>query len=349
VIQVFENSDNKSLTSSEEKGMRYAVCGMNDKNNSTRPSGTPLFSPEDPEVGFSSGSSGPSRRKFLKRSGGATVGSLIMWHGLAEKARGVVENNESNVSWEYTLRCKKHPMPNDPGNPVGLPDLHISPNANWFVKGTKACDGDTYEVLSLTLDGRGPVAGAVSDRFVFRGTLSADYNDDADDENTGDDQLGIDIQHQVIGASISEEASIEIMKDTSDGSIYCNFDPSDITPADIDVDSSNTNGLTENKSMECTGAITPATTMTALAAILTSSQSHSVGFNAGLANVGVAGASYSLSSEGTTNKVKKTLKWEIEVVRRPKGTLIGGWTHWKDAIEVVRGFSAGPILAPPNE
>jgi hypothetical protein len=67
---------------------------MNDKNNSIPRNGTPLFFPEDPENGFSSGSSGITRRKFLKRSGGATSATLIAW-SIGSQAANATPPSES--------------------------------------------------------------------------------------------------------------------------------------------------------------------------------------------------------------------------------------------------------------
>jgi len=63
---------------------------MNDKANPFPRVNTPLFFPEDPEFGFSSGTSGPSRRKFLKRTGGATLATAMSWVVTNQRAGGEV-------------------------------------------------------------------------------------------------------------------------------------------------------------------------------------------------------------------------------------------------------------------
>jgi len=50
---------------------------MNDKNNFIPRHDSPLFYPQDPSVGFQGGSGGLSRRKFLKRTGGATAAAFF--------------------------------------------------------------------------------------------------------------------------------------------------------------------------------------------------------------------------------------------------------------------------------
>lgn len=100
---------------------RYAMHDMRDKLNPfTRSS--PLFSPEDPEFGFSAGSGGPSRRKFLKRTGGATLASFLA----AIPSRMEAQRTSASGSGDYVrtttqwrLKCINAPNPND-GNIVWM-------------------------------------------------------------------------------------------------------------------------------------------------------------------------------------------------------------------------------------
>jgi hypothetical protein len=57
-------------------GLIYRGLTMQHNNNSTSRANPPLFFPKDPEFGFSSASSGVSRRKFLKRTGERQPGPL---------------------------------------------------------------------------------------------------------------------------------------------------------------------------------------------------------------------------------------------------------------------------------
>ena len=50
---------------------------MKDNNNFIPRHGSPLFYPQDPSEGFQGGAGGLSRRKFLKRTGGATAGEAV--------------------------------------------------------------------------------------------------------------------------------------------------------------------------------------------------------------------------------------------------------------------------------
>lgn len=59
---------------------------MNDKNNFIPRNGASLFYPTDPEKGFQGGGK-QSRRKFLKRTGGATAGAFVAWNLTTKQAR----------------------------------------------------------------------------------------------------------------------------------------------------------------------------------------------------------------------------------------------------------------------
>jgi hypothetical protein len=61
---------------------------MNDKHNFIPRHGSPLFYPHDPEGGFQGSGGGLSRRRFLKRTGGATASAFFAWHLSSSQLRG---------------------------------------------------------------------------------------------------------------------------------------------------------------------------------------------------------------------------------------------------------------------
>ncbi len=88
---------------------RYAV--MNDKNNFTPRNGGPLFYPVDPEKGFDGGGGRTSRRKFLKRTGGATFASFLAWQSTSLDARAGEQDSsdESDADNKWILVCTSDP------------------------------------------------------------------------------------------------------------------------------------------------------------------------------------------------------------------------------------------------
>ena len=71
---------------------------MKDNNNFIPRHGSPLFYPQDPSEGFQGGSGGLSRRKFLKRTGGATAATFLAWQGLCLEARADDEKKKESES-----------------------------------------------------------------------------------------------------------------------------------------------------------------------------------------------------------------------------------------------------------
>gem|GEM_PF-3373942 len=123
--------------------MRYAVCGMNDKNNPTHRSGSPLFSPEDPEHGFISGPSATNRRKFLKRSGGATMGTALGW-SLAANNVHAVEN--SDVDSDSKIIELDSASPGDGANSTGT---GAEEKHGWNWKSKKITVEGSFHLLIL--------------------------------------------------------------------------------------------------------------------------------------------------------------------------------------------------------
>lgn len=87
----------------------YSV--MDDKNYFIPRHGSPLFYPTDPQEGFQNSGGGLSRRKFLKRTGGATFSALLALG--SERAAAKQSNNYDTVL-------------SDPGSP---PSTEIDPFA----------------------------------------------------------------------------------------------------------------------------------------------------------------------------------------------------------------------------
>lgn len=81
---------------------------MNDKNNFIPRHGSPLFYPHDPSEGFQGSSGGIGRRKFLKRTGGATAGAFLSWSALNRQARADQQYPYSD-SQEFYMVCIKSP------------------------------------------------------------------------------------------------------------------------------------------------------------------------------------------------------------------------------------------------
>jgi len=79
---------------------------MNDKNNFIPRHGNPLFYPQDPSEGFQGSSGGLSRRKFLKRTGGATAATFVAWQGLTLTARAATTHcpaHDSKCTWVKSI------------------------------------------------------------------------------------------------------------------------------------------------------------------------------------------------------------------------------------------------------
>jgi|GEM_PF-6048742 len=88
---------------------------MNDKNNFIPRHGNPLFYPQDPSEGFQGGSGGLSRRKFLKRTGGATAAAFLAAVPTKLEAHEAGESEEWNmdlfeIGGEFGLVLKSTPV-----------------------------------------------------------------------------------------------------------------------------------------------------------------------------------------------------------------------------------------------
>jgi len=93
---------------------------MNDKNNFIPRHDSPLFYPQDPSVGFQGGSGGLSRRKFLKRTGGATAATFVSWvtankafAGSSDPAPNESNTQHSALFRQYKMVCEKQPAYTD--------------------------------------------------------------------------------------------------------------------------------------------------------------------------------------------------------------------------------------------
>ncbi|MEJ6581257.1 MAG: hypothetical protein QNL33_07415 [Akkermansiaceae bacterium] len=81
---------------------------MKDNNNFIPRHGSPLFYPQDPSEGFQGGAGGMGRRKFLKRTGGATAGAFLSWNALSAQARAEQQYPYSD-SQDLYMVCIKSP------------------------------------------------------------------------------------------------------------------------------------------------------------------------------------------------------------------------------------------------
>jgi hypothetical protein len=91
---------------------------MKESSNFIPRHGSPLFYPQDPSEGFQGGSGGLDRRKFLKRTGGATAAAFVSWGALSRDARADNAQPPENISdylteYRYRLKCNEAPNPND--------------------------------------------------------------------------------------------------------------------------------------------------------------------------------------------------------------------------------------------
>jgi len=83
---------------------------MNDKNNFIQRHDSPLFYPQDPSVGFQGGSGGLSRRKFLKRTGGATAAAFLSWNAASVGVATAVEDvSDEEDKPKWILVCTSDP------------------------------------------------------------------------------------------------------------------------------------------------------------------------------------------------------------------------------------------------
>lgn len=73
---------------------------MNDKNNFIPSDGSPLFYPQDLSEGFQGGPGGSSRRKFLKRTGGATAVAFFGWQTSTMKLKAVEDSDDESEHWD---------------------------------------------------------------------------------------------------------------------------------------------------------------------------------------------------------------------------------------------------------
>ena len=109
---------------------------MNNKNNFSSRHGSPLFSPTDPEKGFDAGGGGQSRRKFLKRTGGATLATAIAWLPTKVDAHPNHEESEEwNMDWVGATSIVGEEAGDDPAAFLGMEEETRLVNLNGFDPG----------------------------------------------------------------------------------------------------------------------------------------------------------------------------------------------------------------------
>jgi hypothetical protein len=128
---------------------------MKDNDNFIPRHGSPLFYPQDPSEGFQGGAGGLSRRKFLKRTGGATAGAFLSWGALSRQARADYAKPPEHMSdyikeFRYRLKCTVAPNPNDG-------------SASWT---EVASVNGAAEPRNITLSNTGPSQGDVGLIFL---------------------------------------------------------------------------------------------------------------------------------------------------------------------------------------
>jgi len=291
---------------------------MNDKNNFIPRHGSPLFYPQDLSEGFQGSSGGLNRRKFLKRTGGATAATFLAWQASSQRSGAVVIKETTSGEMEYTLHCLKNPDANDAPKAYAHGAVNPDPaKGTWRATHTQPWDsGD--DAVTVSVFGDGPVVGAKADSFLFVGRMSAWHNDDFDDGNSGDDELGGDTQHQAINQNIGQ-GTLRITKDTNDEIIVEWIDPN-IAFKPVTVEAADTDGLTDDSlSMVCAGVVFP-TAITAVAVVNDGGSTHAFGMNAGIEKVGEVGLKYSVADPGGKHNAMASLNWTIEVVGRKRGS-----------------------------
>jgi len=174
---------------------------MNDKNNFIPRHGNSLFYPHDPSEGFQGGSGGLSRRKFLKRTGGATAAAFLA--SIPVK----LEAHEAGESEEWDMDHAGY-------FPEGLGGLRSKGSAiSWTTPGEDG-EGQDYHSLTLKLE-------------VFSTpALGADIFDTLEIEIVSMFTLYADTG-TTFGESASNQANTAVICDSSNGHIAFESTPGD--------------------------------------------------------------------------------------------------------------------------
>jgi len=108
---------------------------MNNKNNFIPRHGSPLFYPQDPSEGFQGGPGGLSRRKFLKRTGGATASVAIGSVLTSKLAAHTTWVDEAGNHSAYQIRAVENHNVED--SETGPQPLVVNINGNDMTFSTK--------------------------------------------------------------------------------------------------------------------------------------------------------------------------------------------------------------------
>lgn len=111
---------------------------MSDKNNPMPRTGSPLLFPEDPGNGYQG--NGASRRKFLKRTGGATAATFLGWSASQQNIRAQnppggetpppSEEDEDECEWEDAYAIWELPLQYDVDTLINL--LWVEPSVKTY-------------------------------------------------------------------------------------------------------------------------------------------------------------------------------------------------------------------------
>jgi len=132
---------------------------MTDKLNPNPRNGSPLFSPESHDFGLTNGSGGQTRRKFLKRTGGATLATSLAWLATHRNVDAAVKESDEHHS-DGVWRIKAIPFGDSTmklEGAVGEPPIRVYDEAVVDVNGDGTplnpnlfdwdYDGETYYIL----------------------------------------------------------------------------------------------------------------------------------------------------------------------------------------------------------
>lgn len=301
----------------------------------------------NPDHLFEDQASSLSRRGFLKRSGGATIATLAAWQLTAAKARAQsapitthsIWESESEIRWEYALKCTRSPD-DEIG---GIPNVARIPDG-WLYSGQGDFDHPRVrgkdEGLQIALYAYGPKTDAIGKTFAFSGTAIGQFSGDVDDDTpqklftrdrfTGQLEPGFDSGRGDEIAKAEVDGRLSRLKLIDGEMKKCSWAPRSLT-----VQKKQEHDLTMSI------VIKPDVEIIACAAldIAKTSKEFSLEYNPVEGDSGLQGGlNYTVTRPASSRKEEAIVTWEFIVVRRRKGSS----DEWKD----WGNYSLEPLPSP---